>query len=89
MYLYDLAPDQLIQSERPLDVDEIADARDRLERGQSLGAIARRFGATPYEAARSPVVRVGVDAEELERLLERAYPDESERQRMREAIARG
>lgn len=82
MYRYDIAPGELVETEDPIDENQLADARERLERGQALSAIAKLLGGKVFKPDTDPVARVAVDQAELERLLASAYPDEADRARV-------
>lgn len=81
-FFYDLEPGVLVETDTPLDAEQLARARaDYLESPSKRRheAVARGLGGTVYQPETSPAVRVGVDQAELDRLLKRAYPDAAER----------
>lgn len=66
--IYDVAPGQCIQvpDDRILDVDEIADASKRLEKGDSLDKVAKKLGGKVYTPSEpQPTTHVMVDQEML------------------------
>jgi hypothetical protein len=86
MYRYDIAPGQLVETDEPLSQDDIDQAREQHADGKSLQQIAKKLHGRVYEPDEQPVSRVAVDQVELENLLEHAYPDESERDRVRQEV---
>lgn len=65
-HVYDLRPGELVETDEPLSVDELDEARAALERGAPLERVAKRLGGRvppPPEPRR----RFAVD---VERLLE-------------------
>lgn len=88
MYRYDIAPGELVETEDPIDEEQLADARDRFERGQDLGSIAKRLRGKAFTPPESvPVARVAVDQAELSRLLEQKFPDEAERAKILDQLS--
>lgn len=88
-FLYDLEPGVIVETENPLDEQELEKARaDYLERPSKRRheAVAQALGGTVYKPGSRPVARVAVDPAELAQLLKRAYPDERERARIEEQI---
>lgn len=66
--IYDVAPGQCIEvpDTKVLDADEIADARARLEKGDTLEKVAKKLGGTVYQQADpQPTTHVIVDQEML------------------------
>lgn len=87
MYRYDIAPGELVETEEPIDENQLADARNRFADGQALTSIAKRLGSKVFSPKPNGVVRVAVDQAELERLLAEKFPDESERARVVEQLS--
>jgi hypothetical protein len=72
-YVYDLTPEALIESDAPLSVDEVGEARAALEGDSTLADVASSLDARVYEPPPPPPPRVRVD---LEALLEHIKDDE-------------
>lgn len=63
---YDLQPGVLIDTDKVLDVDEVADARKRLANGETLDKVAKRLGGTVYTPHEpQPTTHVMIDQELL------------------------
>lgn len=63
---YDLHPGVVIETDKVLDVDEVDDARKRLEKGETIEKVAKRLGGKPYSPAEpQPTTHVMVDQEML------------------------
>lgn len=85
-FIYDLEPGVLVETDKPIDAEQLAKARDDYADGKGHDKVAKALRGRIHRPEASPVVRVGVDQEELDRLLERAYPDESERTKIKEQL---
>lgn len=86
MYVYDIAPGQLVETENPIDEAQLDDARKRYEGGTNLLTIAKRLGGAVFIPAAATVSRVAVDPAELGQLLAERFPDEADRARILEQL---